>query len=168
MAASVHLICGATGAGKTTYAKKLASDIGAVRFSIDESMITLFDADRPEGADFDWYMNRINRIETDLWQTTLQIAGQNVDVILDLGFSLKAHRTAFRNRAGAAGCSTCLHYLDISTDERWKRVEERNQHKGDTYALEVTRPMFDFVDAMFETPENTEMTLFDRSFCLKP
>ena len=38
----IHLICGSTGAGKTTYALELAERIGAVRFSIDEWMTALF------------------------------------------------------------------------------------------------------------------------------
>src|SRR5689334_16988583 len=43
----VHLICGSTGAGKTTYARRLADEIGAVVFSIDEWMAALFWMDAP-------------------------------------------------------------------------------------------------------------------------
>jgi len=38
----IHLVCGSTGAGKTTYARALSERIGAVRFSIDEWMTALF------------------------------------------------------------------------------------------------------------------------------
>ncbi len=38
----VHLIAGSTGAGKTTYARALAEQVGGVRFSIDEWMTALF------------------------------------------------------------------------------------------------------------------------------
>ena len=41
----IHLICGSTGAGKTTYARELATNIGGVVFSIDEWMVTLFGED---------------------------------------------------------------------------------------------------------------------------
>ena len=45
----IHLICGSTGAGKTTYAKALAAKLGAVHFSIDQWMATLYwpDASTP-------------------------------------------------------------------------------------------------------------------------
>ena len=32
----IHLICGSTGAGKTTYAEKLRGDLGALHLSIDD------------------------------------------------------------------------------------------------------------------------------------
>ena len=38
----IYLICGSTGAGKTTYAIRLSETVGAVRFSIDEWMAALF------------------------------------------------------------------------------------------------------------------------------
>ena len=42
MAADLILIVGCTGAGKTTYARRLADEIGGIRFSIDEWMMALF------------------------------------------------------------------------------------------------------------------------------
>jgi pantothenate kinase-related protein Tda10 len=38
----VILVCGPVGAGKTTYSMALAKEIGAIRFSIDPWMQTLF------------------------------------------------------------------------------------------------------------------------------
>lgn len=37
----IHLVAGSTGAGKTTYARKLCAEIGALHFSIDQWMATL-------------------------------------------------------------------------------------------------------------------------------
>ena len=37
-----HLICGSTGAGKTTYALELARREGALRFTVDEWMAQFF------------------------------------------------------------------------------------------------------------------------------
>ena len=47
MAAQLILVVGCTGAGKTTYARQLAAELGAVRFSIDEWMMALFGPDVP-------------------------------------------------------------------------------------------------------------------------
>ena len=41
----LHMVCGGVGAGKTTYARKLADEIGGLRFSIDEWMTSLFGPD---------------------------------------------------------------------------------------------------------------------------
>ena len=38
----MHLLCGLLGAGKTTYAKQLATDVGGVRFTLDEWMLRLY------------------------------------------------------------------------------------------------------------------------------
>ena len=40
--APVHFLVGSTGAGKTTYAIRFCEEAGAVRFSIDEWMSSLF------------------------------------------------------------------------------------------------------------------------------
>jgi len=43
--AKLILVCGSTGAGKTTYSISLAQKIEAVKFSIDPWMQTLFSKD---------------------------------------------------------------------------------------------------------------------------
>jgi predicted kinase len=47
---NLHLIIGSTGAGKSTYARTLATRHSGVRFAIDEWMLELFEPDRPEDA----------------------------------------------------------------------------------------------------------------------
>lgn len=61
MAVPLHLICGSTGAGKTTYAIRLADQIGAARFSVDEWMTALFWADSPQPLDPAWAIERVRR-----------------------------------------------------------------------------------------------------------
>jgi len=43
--ARLILVCGPTGAGKTTYSLSLSKEIDAIRFSIDPWMQTLFSKD---------------------------------------------------------------------------------------------------------------------------
>jgi predicted kinase len=45
------LVCGSTGVGKTTYSLSLSKEIGAVRFSIDPWMKTLFSKDMSNRVD---------------------------------------------------------------------------------------------------------------------
>lgn len=149
----VYLITGGTGAGKTTYALKLAKETGGIRFSIDDWMTTLFWMDSPDPISFDWAMARINRAETQIWDTTQHILAQGLPVILDLGFTKAAHRQKFYDLGEAANVQTELHWVDVPTTERWWRVQSRNTEKGETFAMDVPREMFDFMENEWEAPE---------------
>lgn len=155
----IHLICGSTGAGKTTYAQKLTDQLEGVRFSIDEWMAALFWMDTPQPLDPVWSMSRIERCYVQIWQTARGVAARDVPCVLDLGFSSADQRARYVRLATEAGVSAQLHYVDVSPDERWRRVQARNEQKGDTYQLpfDVTREMFDFVETQFEPPTDDEM-----------
>ena len=57
----IHLVCGLTGAGKTTYSERLRRDLAGVRFSVDDWNRRLFFMDRQPTADFDWFYERVQR-----------------------------------------------------------------------------------------------------------
>ena len=57
----IHLVCGATGAGKSTYSEELAQSVDGMRFSIDEWMQSLHNMDQPEQMSFDWFYERVQR-----------------------------------------------------------------------------------------------------------
>jgi predicted kinase len=156
----IHLVCGSTGAGKTTYAVQLAHRLRAVRFSIDEWMTTLFWMDSPQPVEATWSMARIERCYRQIWSTAAQVAGCGTPCVLDLGFTQAASRTQFYEQAGALGFSVQLHFLDVPLQERWRRVVSRNSGKGGAQQLqfEVSREMFDFVEGMWEPPDAEEMS----------
>src|SRR5580692_340941 len=104
----VHLICGSTGAGKTTYALRLSDRIGAVRFSIDEWMAALFWMDSPQPIDPAWAMARVERCNAQIWDTALRVTARDVPCVLDLGFSNAQSRTRIAKRTGDAGLSAQL------------------------------------------------------------
>lgn len=159
----IHLICGSTGAGKTTYALRLSDGLPGIRFSIDEWMAGLFWMDTPQPLDPAWSMERIERCLTQIWAVALQIAARSVPCVLDLGFSQAQSRAKFAGLATAAGLSVQLHFIDVPAEERWRRVETRNARKGSTYQLgfDVTREMFDFVEGLWEPPTHAEMLAYN-------
>ena len=159
----IHLICGSTGAGKTTYALRLSDRLEGIRFSIDEWMATLFWMDTPQPLNPAWSIERVERCQTQMWAVALQIAARNVPCVLDLGFSKTKSRTKIADLAKTAGLSVQLHFIDVPAEERWRRVETRNAHKGETYQLgfDVTREMFDFVEGLWEPPTRAEMLAYD-------
>jgi predicted kinase len=155
----IYLICGSTGAGKTSYAIRLSDQTGAVRFSIDEWMATLFWMDAPKPLESGWAMERVSRCNRQIWNTALQVAKRGMSCVLDLGFGQRSNRSKFAALAREAGLPVELHVLDVPASERWRRVEARNAAKGQTYQLPfaVTREMFDFVESIWEPPTDAEL-----------
>jgi len=155
--ARLILVCGPTGAGKTTYSLSLAKEIGAIKFSIDPWMQTLFAQDMA-ALDFTWMMERVNRCSEQIWEVSQQILAINGNVILDLGFTTKEQRNSISNRVREIGVKAEVHYIDAPQDMRKKRVDQRNREKDSSvYAFEVTDMMFDFMEPRFEAPDQEEL-----------
>jgi predicted kinase len=153
----VHLICGSTGAGKTTYAKALTERVRGVRFSIDEWMATLFWRDAPPGATLDWALERTARCEAQMWSVAEGMLARGVDVVFDVGLSRREHRDRFRFRALQLGAEVKLHYLDVGPVTRRNRVQRRNTDRSGTYIFPVTDEMFDYMEHYFEPPSDDEL-----------
>ena len=156
MAAIVHLVFGPQGAGKSTYARELATRVGAVRLSVDEWMGELFGPDLTRPLNFAWIMARVQRCEQRIWATASAIGGAGGSVVLDLGFRKLASRTAFRSRAEAAGLAVQLHVVSAPLALRRRRVLARNADQGATFSFEVTPVMFDVMEREFEPPTAEE------------
>lgn len=156
MTQQVHLICGLPGAGKTTYAEKLRQDLRGVRFSIDDWNDRLFFMDRAPTSDFNWFYERVQRCCTQMRDTAEQVIAAGCPAIFDCGLTNRQERTIFYDWADEQGFSASLHFLDVDSHIRWQRVQSRNQEKGKTYRLDVTRDMFDFMDSIWEAPQDEE------------
>ncbi|MGO4920629.1 AAA family ATPase [Maribacter spongiicola] len=153
----LHLIVGNTGSGKTTYSKELKKKTKGVIFSIDTWNNTLFLPDKTETDGLEWFLERIERAETMILNVVTQLEESHIDAILDLGLSKFEHREKFRAFAVSNGYKITLHFLDISKDTRWQRVQQRNTKKGDTFEFEVTQENFEFMETWFEKPTKNEL-----------
>ncbi len=159
----IHLVCGSTGAGKTTYADGLAQTLGGVRFSIDEWMAGLFWMDSPQPPDPAWAMERVSRCTERIWATAAQVAGRGLACVLDLGFSTREQRARIAALAQAAGLGVRLHVVEVGAEERWRRVQARDRDRLETRQLtfDITREMFDFVERLWEPPDAAELAALD-------
>jgi len=157
----IHLICGSTGAGKTTYATTLCRELGALPLSIDDWMVTLFGPDQPTPMSWPWIEERLMRCERQIMTTALQLERLGVSSILDLGLQRIDQRRRIADQASAAGAAVRLHFLDVDAAERWRRVEGRNAAPGETYRVTVTRFMFDFIETIWQPPSPDEMAALD-------
>lgn len=146
----VILVTGGTGAGKTTYARTLAENIGGVRFSIDDWTTELFWMDAPSPPDFNWIMARIARCETRIRSMASEVLSRGLPVVLDLGFTKSEHRRSFIDWADAQGYPARIDHVQLPAQTRWVRVQGRNTERGNTFAMEVTREMFDFMESEWE------------------
>ena len=150
------------GAGKTTYARRLAEAEGAVRFSIDEWMSALFWMDAPDPFTPAWAMERVERCAARIWSTAVEVCGRGVPCVLEIGLTTAAGRAHYAGLAKAARLPVKLHLVEAPLEERWLRVQRRNHAPdADQLPFKVTREMFDYVEAMWEPPTAEELAAHD-------
>ena len=157
MPATLHVIFGPSGAGKTTYANAFARREKAVAFILDEWMARLFAPDMPEPIEYEWMIQRVARCEAQIWSVAAGVLATGTPVILDIGLMRRADRDRVREIAEAAGLALQFHYVTASAEVRRARVAERNVVRGENFAIEVTPEMFEFVEGVFETPDAAEL-----------
>jgi len=98
---------------------------------------------------------------TPLRRATAADSNRANEVVKDLRSAISKYRDV--KIAEADGFPVRLHFLDVPADERWRRVEARNRQPGGTGQLDfqISREMFDFVEAMWEPPTPEEMAACD-------
>lgn len=126
-------------------------------FAGDQWMARLFFPDMPDPPEFDWVWERIGRAEEQIWEQVQQAAALGIASILDLGLTTFEHRNKFLCLAREAGLDFRLHWIDLPAELRWQRVQKRNEQRGSTFAIPVSRENFDLVEAMWEEPSAAEI-----------
>jgi predicted kinase len=157
MTATLNVIFGPSGAGKTTYANAFARREGAVAFILDDWMARLFGPDIPDPIEYEWMVERVGRCEAQIWSTAAAVLASGTSVILDIGLMRKADRARIREIAEAVELPLQWHYVTAPTEARRARVAGRNVVRGESFAIEVTPDMFEFVEGIFEPPEADEL-----------
>jgi predicted kinase len=150
--ARLILTCGLPGAGKTTLAEQLAAERHAVRLTKDEWLWAL-------GAT-PWDEPTRERVEQQLWRLAQELLRLGLSVVLDFGLWARVERDEMRNAARGLGVRIELHYLDVATEELWRRIEARNlEPPWDSHP--VLRGDLDRWVRLFQAPDAAELALFD-------
>ena len=157
MTATLHVIFGPSGAGKTTYAHAFARRESAVAFILDDWMAKLFGPDMPEPIAYDWMIERVQRCEAQIWSVVAGCLAAGTSVILDIGLMRQADRARVREIAQATDLPLQFHFVTAPTETRRARVAERNVVRGENFAIEVTPELFAFIEGVYEPPGPGEL-----------
>ena len=146
------LMCGLPGSGKTTQARRLERERGAVRLTPDEWLDELgVDMVDEQFRDrLEWRFRRLGQ--------HLVIAG--VDVVLDFGFWVRAERDAMRRWCREHGVEVELHVLDPPFEVLVARVTAR-EVAGATGLVPLTRADLESYRTLFEPVDADEWGDFD-------
>lgn len=146
------LICGLPGSGKTTCAKRLESELPALRLTPDEWIELLY------GSELTLAQLDAARlpVETLLWSVGLRALELGTNVVQDFGVWSRAERDQFRRQAWEAGATTELVFLDVPLDELWRRLEARNAELP-PHTFRITREQLWAWSDMFEPPQSDEL-----------
>ena len=150
--ARLILTCGLPGAGKTALATQLAAERSAVRLTKDEWLTAL--------GSSPWDALAREKVEHELWRLAQEILRLGLSVVLDFGLWARIERDEMRSAARGLGVAVELHFLDVPTDELWRRIEARNsQPPWDSHP--IRRADLDKWARVFQAPDAGELALFD-------
>ena len=118
--ATVIMLCGLPGSGKTTLAHRIERERPALRLGEDEWFVRLYPGE--DGHD-DAKREAIKAVQ---WEIAERVLRLGRDVVLDWGFWGRSERDDLRARAAAIGARAELVYLDVPLDELVARIMARN------------------------------------------
>ncbi len=140
---------GLPGSGKSTRARELEHESGAMRLSPDEWMMPLFGLSDVDG--------RRDVLEGRLIWVATQALQRGTNVILDFGLWGRDERAALHWLAASLGATAQTVFLDVDPETQLARVTQRwREAPGDTW--EMDRDALENWRAAFQAPERDELS----------
>lgn len=121
---TLYLTVGLPGTGKTTAARRIETERGALRLTKDEWMKALHGRDNPASAS--------DVIEGRLIQIGMRGLELGINVIIDYGLWSRDERSALRQAAADRGAAVVILYFELSPAEQRKRLDERQAEAPQT------------------------------------
>jgi predicted kinase len=147
-----YIICGFIGAGKTTFARKLEKETGAIRITKDEWIIKIFGNKITSDKNFEKYDKNITELATDI---AFKILKAGKDVIIDDGFWVKSQRDDIKKKISEVGAKPILYYVECPVEKMRERVVTRSKIPPED-SFEISGEMFDSYLKYWQPPEEDE------------
>lgn len=147
-APTLHLMCGKIASGKSTLAKSLAEEHGALVLSEDQWLSQLYPEQIRSVAD---YLRCARQIRGVLGPLVIDVLAAGVSVVLDFPANTVADRQWLRGLADSARVPHCLHYLEVDDDTCRVRLHARNALAEHEFAASDAE--FDLITRHFQAPD---------------
>ena len=154
-----HVICGFIGAGKTTFARKLEMETGAVRITKDEWVIKIFGNKITSDKNFEIYDKSITKLATDIAFKILRSGG---GVIIDEGFWVKSQRDDIKKKILEIGAKPIFYYVECPVEKLRERVVNRSKNPP-IDSFEISGEMFVSYLKYWQAPDESEHVIVIKS-----
>lgn len=147
--ATVHIIHGFIGAGKTTFAKRLERETSAKRFTPDEIIVERYGKDLSVEE-----IRKANlAVKKEIWKEVERAVQQERDVILDYGLWKKQKRTELVRNVEKIGGKPVVYRVTCDPAIMKQRALSRNE---DGNNLTITSKRYDMYRERFEPMDEDE------------
>ena len=151
----VYIVHGFVGSGKTTFARKLETETGAIRFTPDEWMIALY-GDNPPAEMFGVYFKRIQDF---IWLQIEKTIKAGADVILENVLWTRIDRDDAMAKIRSFGAEPRLYVLQTPFEICRERVLKRTEDMPDG-ALVIDDHAMTLFQSRFEPLQDDEIAIF--------
>jgi predicted kinase len=149
---TLHFFCGKAGAGKTTVARRLAQEHGALLISEDIWLMRLFG---DEMKTFDDYIRVSRKLKAVAGPLAVDLLSAGQSVVMDFQANTKADRSWFRSLFEQAGAAHVLHFVDKPDRICLEQIARRNIDRPEG-SHSLTEEDFIQVSSYFQAPEESE------------
>jgi predicted kinase len=145
----LYFLCGRAGAGKTTLARKMSRERGAILICEDQWLVHLFDG----AATLQEYIERRGRIRRLLVEHVPAMLAAGHSVVFDFGGNTIGDRAWVRSVFESAGARHELHYIVADESLCLSRIHERNRTRpAGIYWGDVSDELVAAVNVYFQPP----------------
>jgi len=152
MAPTLHFMCGKMAAGKSTLARKLAEQHGAILICEDLWLQQLYPT---EIRGFDDYIAYARRLKTVIAPHVKALLAQGLSVVLDFPANVPAQRAWFRDLIAASGADHLMHFVDTGHERCIEQLEQRNREQP-LGSMPMSVEQFEAISALFVAPADDE------------
>jgi predicted kinase len=139
-------------AGKSTLAKKLAEQHGAILICEDLWLQQLYPT---EIRGFDDYLVYARRLKAVIAPHVKALLAQGLSVVLDFPANVPAQRAWFRELIAASGADHLMHFVDPGRERCIEQLEQRNREQPPG-SMPMSVEQFEAISALFVAPADDE------------